>query len=143
MSFVVYRTRRAEMRRVHDMACHVVRERDFHQVGGRVIDLSPDGMLVRVDEPVAIGESMIVSFRATDLGIWFDTDAIVTRCLRGRRPGDPHGFAIGVRFGSLDRVSRLILRAYLKRFAPPLPRRERKIDYAATVGKILSIARAA
>jgi hypothetical protein len=84
-----------------------------------------------------------VSFRATDLGIWFDTDAIVTRCLAGRRPGDPRGLAIGVRFGSLDKVSRLILRGYLKRFTPPLPRRERIIDYAATVGKILSIARAA
>src|SRR5262249_41113224 len=143
MSFVVYRTRRAEMRRAHDIACHVVRESDFRLVGGRAIDLSPDGMLVTVSEPVPVGESMIVSFRATDLGIWFDTDAVVTRVLRGRRPGDPRGFAIGLSFGSLDKVSRLILRAWLKRFKPPLPRRDRVIDYAGTVGKILSIARAA
>jgi hypothetical protein len=142
MGFIVYRSQRAEMRRALEMSCHLVRERDFRLVGGRVLDLSPDGMLVTVLEPVLTGESMIMSFRATELGIWFDTDGVVTRVLRGKRPTD-HGLAVGVQFGSLDRVSRLILRAYLKRFAPPIPRRDRAIDYAATVGKILSIARAA
>jgi hypothetical protein len=143
MSFFVYRTQRVEMRRAKELACHVVRESDFHLVGGRAIDLSPDGMLVTVTEPVDVGEALIVSFRATELGIWFDTDAIVMRCLRGRRTGDPRGVAIGVRFGSLDLVSRLILRAHLKHVPPPVPRRERALDYAATVGRILSIPRAA
>jgi hypothetical protein len=175
MSFYVYRTQRAEMRRAKEIACHVVRESDFRLVGGRGIDLSPDGMLVTVTESVDVGESLIISFRATELGIWFDTDAIVTRCVRGRRAGDPQSLrepcervlhstracslrepcervlhatracslAIGVRFGSLDAVSRLILRAHLKHVAPPVPRRERALDYAATVGRILSIPRAA
>jgi hypothetical protein len=143
MSFLAYRTQRSEMRRAHEMTCHVVREHDFRLVGGRAIDVSPDGMLVTVLEPVPIGESLIISFRATDLGLWFDTDAVVTRVVRGRRPGDPRGLAIGVRFGSLEAVSRLILRAYLRRFTPPVPRRDRAVDYAATVGNILSIARAA
>jgi hypothetical protein len=89
MSFVVYRTRRAEMRRAQEMSCHVVRESDFRLVGGRAIDLSPDGMLVRVKEPVPIGESLIISFRAHEIGIWFDTDATVTRCVLGRRANDP------------------------------------------------------
>ena len=138
MGVFVYRTRRQEMRRALDFACHVVRERDFKMIGGKALDVSPDGMLVSVTRPVPIGESVIVSFRATDLGLWFDTDATVTRILRGRRPGDPRGLALGISFGSLETVSRLILRGYLKRFPPPLPRRALVIDYAKTVSKLLS-----
>jgi hypothetical protein len=100
-------------------------------------------MLAVVSDPVPVGESVIVSFRATDLGLWFDTDAKVTRVLKGRRPGDPKGVAVGLEFGSLEAVSRLILRGYLRHFRPPLPKRDLQIDYAATVRRIMSIGRAA
>jgi hypothetical protein len=126
-----------------DFSCHVVREKDFRLVGGKALDVSPNGMRVAVLEPVALGEGVIVSFRATELGLWFDTDATVTRVLRGRRPGDARGIALGLEFGSLDAVSRLILRGYLRNFPPPVPRRAPVIDYARTVSKILSIALAA
>ncbi len=138
MGLFVYRTRRREMRRAIEMTCHIVREKDFRLVGGRVIDVSPNGMLVVVMDPVPVGESVIVSFRATELGLWFDTDATVQRVLRGRRPGDPRGEALGLSFGSLESVSRLILRSHLKRLPPPVPKRAPAIDYAKTVGKILS-----
>ena len=35
-----------------------------------------------------VGESLIVSFEATQLGLWFDSEASVARIVRGRRPGD-------------------------------------------------------
>jgi hypothetical protein len=143
MGTFVYRARRSEMRRAFAMTCSVVRERDFRLIGGEALDVSPAGMLIRVKEPIAVGDSVIVSFRATELDLWFDTDAIVTRLVRGRRPKDPAGQSIGVTFCSLDAVSRLILRAFLRRFPPPVPRREQVVDYAATVRKILSMGLAA
>ncbi len=143
MATFVYRTRRQEIRRAHVMECHVVRDRDFREVGGRVLDLSPNGMLVGVDDAVQVGETVLVSFRATPLNLWFDTDATVTRLLRGRRPGDPSGMALGLVFTSLDPVARLILRGFLRHVPPPLPRRDLVIDYARTVGRILSMPAAA
>jgi hypothetical protein len=93
-------------------------------------------MLVMSDAPMQKGDSLHVSFRATDLGIWFDTDATVARIVEGRRPGD-RGRALGLTFGSLDSVKRLILRGYLRKIPPPLPRRDLRVDYARTIGKIL------
>jgi hypothetical protein len=110
----------------------VVRERDFRLVADQAIDLSPDGMLVSSEHDMAVGESLIVSFKATPLGLWFDTEASVARIIKGRRPGD-RGPAIGLTFSTLDRVKRLILRGHLRRVPPPLPRRTQRIDWTATV----------
>ena len=143
MGTFVYRARRQEIRRAYAMECHVVRDRDFREVGGKVLDLSPNGMLVAVDDGVPVGDSVLVSFRATPLNLWFDTDAIVTRSLAGRRPGDPSGLALGLEFTSLDAVARLILRGFLRHVPPPLPQRALVIDYARTVGRILSMSEAA
>ena len=89
-------------------------------------------MLVSSDHDLEVGEALIVSFKATQLGLWFDTDACVTRVIKGRRPGD-RGRGIGLSFSSLDRVKRLILRGHLRRVPPPLPRRIQRIDWTATV----------
>jgi hypothetical protein len=115
--------------------CQVVRENDFSLVGHRTLDLSADGMLVRTAGDVAIGETMLVSFQATPLGLWFDARAEVMRLLRNRRPED-EGHAFGLRFVDMPSVSRLILRGHLRRVPPPLPQRPRRIDYAATVREI-------
>jgi c-di-GMP-binding flagellar brake protein YcgR len=115
--------------------CQVIRERDFSLVGHRTLDLSADGMLVRTSDDVKVGETMLVSFQATPLGIWFDTHAEVTRLVRGRRPED-EGRAFGLKFIDLAPISRLILRGHLRRTPPPLPKRPRRIDYAATIHKI-------
>jgi hypothetical protein len=131
-SLYVRRNQRREIRRAVRVPCRIVDERAFRPIGDRAIDISPEGMLVPTDARLELGESVIVSFRATDLGIWFDTDAEVARIIHGRRPGDI-GRCIGLRFQSLSAVHRLILRGYYRHVPPPLPKRAQRIDYAATI----------
>jgi hypothetical protein len=128
----VHRNDRREVRRAVGLTCQVVRERDFRLIAEQALDLSPDGMLVASEHDMAVGESLIVSFKATQLGLWFDTEASVARIIKGRRPGD-RGAGLGLSFSSLDRVKRLILRGHLRRVPPPLPRRTQRIDWTATV----------
>lgn len=128
----VRKNERREIRRSIELSCQVVRERDFRLVADRALDVSPDGMLVTSHHDLEPGDSLIVSFQATRLGIWFDTEATVARTVRGRRMGD-RGPGAAITFSSLDRVKRLILRGYLRRVPPPLPRRAQRIDWTATV----------
>jgi PilZ domain-containing protein len=114
--------RRREMRRAIRLGCRV-RRRDGRLVGDRSLDLSPQGMLVFSDELLPFGAELIVSFRATDLPLWFDTHATLRRIVEGRRPGD-RGRALGLHFESLPPVSRLILRGHLKNIPPVVPKRE-------------------
>jgi PilZ domain len=140
LSFLVHKNERREVRRQMTLACRVVREKDFQLLGTNAIDVSPEGMLVMAIRDAAPGDGLIVSFRATELGIWFDAEAKVARVVRGRRPKD-RGRCIGISFTRFDSVSRLVLRGYLRRAAPPVPQRDARIDYAATVRKI-ALARA-
>lgn len=128
----VHRNDRREVRRAVGLTCQVVRERDFRLISDQAVDLSPDGMLVSSDHDMVVGENLIVSFKATQLGLWFDTEASVARIIQGRRDGD-RGAGIGLSFSTLDRVKRLILRGHLRRVPPPLPRRTQRIDWTATV----------
>jgi hypothetical protein len=128
----VRRNDRREVRRSMGLTCQVVRERDFRLVADRALDLSPDGMLVQSESELEVGESLIVSFKATQLGLWFDSEAEVARIVKGRRDGD-RGTGFGLSFSTLDRVKRLILRGHLRRVPPPLPRRTQRIDWTATV----------
>ena len=134
--------RRGEMRRFTRLGCTVRRMDTWRLVGDRTLDLSPQGMLLLSDERLDYGTELVVSFQATELPIWFDTLASVTRVVEGRRPGDD-GRAIGVHFETLPAVSRLILRGHLRRHPPTLPRRERPLelvpadpDYAQLVADI-------
>jgi uncharacterized protein YndB with AHSA1/START domain len=124
------KNRRRNMRRAVALTCQVVREEDFRLIGDETLDVSPDGMLVHTErEDVEPGQSLIVTFQATDLGLWFDTQATVARVLRGRRWGE-RGRAVGVRFAEtgedgapiLDPVRRMILRGAFRRKPPPIPR---------------------
>lgn len=131
------RNQRSSMRHAIQLPCQVVREKDFRLLGATTLDLSPDGMRVGSEQDVAVGDKVLVSFRApTPVELWFDTDATVTRIEHGRRPKDK-GRALGLEFGNLSEVARLVLRGNLRRLAPPVPRRDKRIDYAATA---LSIA---
>src|SRR5215472_8258479 len=122
------RSKRREIRRAIRMGCRVVRESNLRLVGDRAVDLSPAGMLILSDERLDENEELIVSFMATDIGIWFDTMATVSRVVEGRRRGD-RGRALGLRFTSLPAVSRLILRGNLRKIPPPVPKRARlRID---------------
>ena len=87
MPLFIRKNERREVRRAISMMCQIVRERDFRLVSEKALDVSPDGMLVATDVELEPGENVFVSFRATDLGLWFDTEASVARVIRGRRPG--------------------------------------------------------
>lgn len=131
-------TGRQTIRRAVEVSCCVVREKDGKIVGRRALDLSPQGMLVELkDIDVDPGDLLHVCFKATQLQKWFYTDARAARVLHGRRPHE-RGRALGLRFESLDAVSRLILRGALRKIPPTLPQREKRIDYAATVLQILA-----
>jgi hypothetical protein len=119
--------RRGEMRRATRLGCTVRRMDTWRLVGDRTLDLSPQGMLLLSDERLDSGTELVVSFQATELPIWFDTLASVTRVVEGRRPGDA-GRALGVHFETLPSISRLILRGHLRRHPPTLSRRERPVE---------------
>lgn len=135
MPLFVRKNERREVRRAISMTCQIVRERDFRLVSEKALDVSPDGMLVATDVELEPGENVFVSFRATELGLWFDTEARVARVIRGRRPGD-RGRGVALRFSTLPRVKRLILRGHLRKVPPPIPRRAQRIDWAATIRSI-------
>ncbi len=137
--------RRREMRRSIRLGCRVRRMDDWSLLGDRTVDLSPQGLLVLSDERVREGTELVVSFQATELPIWFDTVATLTRIVEGRRPGDP-GRALGVRFDALPAVSRLILRGFLRKHPAVRAQRELPhdiamaapvIDYASEVRDLL------
>jgi hypothetical protein len=121
--------RRCEMRHSARLGCRVRRIEDWRLLGDRTIDVSPQGMLVLSDEAVDEGTSLVVSFQATELPIWFDTCATVTRIVQGRRPGD-RGRALGIHFDTLPAVSRLILRGHLRKLPLVRATREPPIDFA-------------
>ena len=131
---IIARQRRA-IRRAVRIPCRVVRSLDAQLLGTQTLDLSPDGMLVPCDAGAEIGDACLVTFTFTDLSIRFAAEATIARVLQGRRPGDP-GRAVGLRFQNFDAVKRLILSGHLRKIPPPLPQREQRIDYAATIWQI-------
>jgi hypothetical protein len=134
--------RRGEIRRSVYLGCRVRRITNRGLVGDRSLDLSPQGMFLLSDENLEPGAQLLVSFQATDLPIWFDTQATVARLIAGRRLGDD-GRGFGLRFRSLPAVSRIILRGHLRkapraapqRWPAPMPNR-REPDYAQLVRDI-------
>jgi hypothetical protein len=129
---LVHIQQRRILRRALRVECQVVRERDFKLIGSRSVDLSPMGMLVMAQEPVLTGEPVIVAFRLPLSSWWFDAEATVARVVHGRRPGDL-GRCFGLEFDSLEPDAQVFLRRALRGVPPPLPSREPRIDYAATV----------
>ena len=113
-------SRRLSMRRDVRVPCQAVTEHAFELIAERTLDVSVDGVLLPVIAPVAIGEPIIVSFEIP--GTWIDAEAIVTRVVHGRRPGDA-GMAIGAVFDVISASSRAALAGFLHGRPPPLPRR--------------------
>jgi hypothetical protein len=121
------------MRRAALVDCQVVRERDFKLIGTRGVDMSPHGMLVLAQgDRIMTGEPVIVAFRLGGSGWWFDSLATVARVLHGRRPGDV-GRCFGIEFDPLEPDVQSFIRRALRGVPPPLPMREPRIDYAASV----------
>ena len=103
MAILVRKNDRREVRRAISLPCQIVREKDFRLIAETALDVSPDGMLIATEMDLDPGENVFVSFRATELGLWFDSEAKVARVVRGRRPGDK---GKGRRHSLLDDVER-------------------------------------
>jgi hypothetical protein len=129
---LVHVHQRREIRRSVRVDCQVVRERDFQLVGSRGVDLSPAGMLVMSQEPALTGEPVIVAFRLPQSAYWFDAEATIARVVHGRRPGDL-GRCLALEFDRIDGDAQWFLRGALWGVPPPLPARDRRVDYAASV----------
>ncbi|APR76509.1 Hypothetical protein A7982_01856 [Minicystis rosea] len=99
---------RRAFRHAVDLGCSIVRERDFRLVADRAVDLSTDGMLVDTHHRVLTGEPVIVSFRVPRSTRWVDAEAVVTRVVHGRRPGD-QGRRLGLAFRGLDDETRHLI----------------------------------
>jgi hypothetical protein len=133
---LVHAQQRRALRRGVRVDCQVVRERDFKLVGSRGLDLSPFGMLVFAQELVLTGEPLVVAFRLPKTSWWFDAEATVARVIHGRRPGDL-GRCCGIEFDGLADSVQYFLHTLLEGVPPPVPKRERRVDYAASVKEIL------
>jgi hypothetical protein len=129
---LVHANERRAVRRAVRVECQVVREKDFRLLATRTENLSSGGMLVRAGERALTGETLLVSFRVPRTRRWVDAKATIARVLHGRRPGD-RGLRYGVEFEPLAPEDERYLRTRLTGIAPPLPSREPRVDYAATV----------
>jgi hypothetical protein len=113
-------SRRIATRRGITLPCQAVRERDFKLIADRTLDISVDGLLIPVQEPILTGETLIVSFPIP--GMWIDAECSVTRVVHGRRPED-EGLACGILFDVIGASARAALAGFLHGKPPPLPRR--------------------
>ena len=132
MTTLVFASERRTVRRALRFHCQVVRERDFRLIGHRALDVSPEGMLVVLDDRILTGEEVLITFRLPRTRRWIDVQASVARIVHGRRPTD-RGRCAGLSFEALDEDDRRRIRATLQGVPPPLPARERRIDYAASI----------
>lgn len=103
--------------------CQLVREHDFRLVADRVIDLSVTGVLVAPADPVLTGERLLLSFQLPHSLYWIDAEAVVTRVIHGRRPGE-HTRALALSFDDISGLSRYMIRHSLD-YLPPAPPRYR------------------
>jgi len=130
------RNDRRATRHAAKLSCQIVRERDFRLVGTKTVDVSADGMRVSTDDyDVRVGDSLLVSFCVTPFGLWFDTEGVVKRVIKGRRPSDKGRRALGISL-ALSPLKRLILRGAIQKIPPPLPARSQRIDWAASIRQI-------
>ncbi len=129
---LVHARQRRALRRAVPFECQVVRERDFRMIAARGLDLSPDGMLVAARAPVLTGEPVVLTFRLPRAAGWFDAEATVARVVHGRRPGD-RGRCLGLVFDLIDERVRALMEKTLRGTPPPLPTRELRVDYAASI----------
>ncbi len=109
---------RASFRRFVRLDCEVVREHDFRLVADLALDLSTKGMLVRACRRVLTGEELVVAFRPPRCNRWVDAEAVVTRVLHGRRPGDA-GLCFGLEFVRMDEEYTHLLFEHLRGLAAP------------------------
>jgi hypothetical protein len=98
-------------------SCQVVEEQRFKLIADRIENLSSWGMRVGPADPVLTGQTLLVSFQIPGYDVWVDTEAVVTRVIHGRRPGE-YARSLGLEFTDLRPWHRYLL----KRALQPVPR---------------------
>lgn len=111
--------RRRPVRRCVRSWCQVVRERDFRLIADHIEDLSVEGARVGPADPVLTGELLLFSFKIPYFDVWVDTEAVVSRVLHGRRPGETSR-SLGLEFCHLEPWHRYLLQQALA-MVPPAP----------------------
>jgi hypothetical protein len=130
-------------RRMLRQRCQVVRERDFQLIADQVVDLSATGALVMPADPVLTGERVILSFQLPHSLYWVDTEALVTRVLHGRRPGE-HTRGVALELDGLSGLSRFMIERALKHLPPAPPRyRPGRRETSGLLSSLVGVARAA
>jgi hypothetical protein len=107
-------------RRTARLTCQLVREHDFRLIADRIIDLSPAGLLVGPADPVLTGERLLLSFCLPGSAYWIDGEAVVSRVLHGRRPGE-YARGLGLSLEGLSPFSKVMLERTLLRLPPAPP----------------------
>ena len=114
---------RRAVRRAVRSECQAVQLREFRLLSERVLDLSPIGMLVKCERTTALGDDVIVSFRAPGADSpWLEAEAEVARVIRGYRAAD-RGYCAGLRFTYIEKSARDELLTRLAGHPPPIPQR--------------------
>lgn len=114
---------RRAVRRAVQTRCQAVDVAGFQLLGERVLDLSPRGMLIDCRRSTAVGDEVLVSFRAPGAEeLWFDAEAVVARVVAGQRCGDS-GYGAGLEFTYFEKSCRHELLSRLAGYPPPVPRR--------------------
>jgi hypothetical protein len=130
---------RTTMRRHVSIPCQLVSEPGFHLIGDHCVDLSLKGMQVRANRLARMWTPVLISFRIPDSNIYCDAEGIICRVVWGRRDEDEFP-SYGVHFTAMSKTTHRILAARLRGMPPPVPARQVRIDYAASVNSIFQAA---
>jgi PilZ domain len=127
---------RRAVRRAVQTECQAVGLAEFRLFGNRVLDLSPRGMLVHCEQPVAYGDDVVVSFKAPGSdGLWLEAEAVVARLVQGMRSAD-RGMCVGLDFTYFEKSARHELLARLAGFPPPVPQRRLRTARERASGRV-------
>lgn len=119
------------------LECQVVRERDFHLVADRIVNLSTTGLMVSPADPALTGERLIVSFRIPHSGQWVDAEATVARVVHGRRPGE-HTRGLALELEGVEDIPQMLLGRALRRCPPSPPGHRAGRRGVVALGALLS-----
>lgn len=127
--------RRKGLRRPFRAYCDAISLADGRRIGQRLVDLSPRGALIAMDDEVAVGDRLLVIFQMPWLGPIVHARATVERVVEGWREDDP-GYCAGVRFEGMSARDRLELGERLQQFPTTRATRPHPTDYARAVWRI-------
>ena len=131
LSAVPFAQRRSSLRRAVATTAEVTRSACTGAVTLTIENLSIEGMWLRAQQPVAVGDELAVSFRAPG------SDAVLSARVRVVRVAASCGCAlcaevagIGVSFIELSESQRAALEGSLRGLPPPLPRAAPRVAHA-------------